>query len=245
MKKRSMVKKIIIISFVVVIAIAIQYLFSETKATPDAMVYLESSESVLVETRRLNQTEYVYFEPTELPNQSSIIIYQGGKVSHLAYARLAFSLAEAGFTVYLPKMLFSLAFFQANLADQFLDAFEATSWIVLGHSLGGVALSNVVVDNPRYSGAIYLASYPFAKGNYDHLTSLLIHAELDGLTSQEDIESKLSLLPEEKRRFEVIIGGNHAGFGDYGLQKGDGFATITYEEQIQQTVQLILDTFGR
>lgn len=245
MKKHSVVKKIILVSFLVLSLVVMQYLFFEAKATADTLFYLESSETVFVETRKLAQTEYVYFAPIDSPNQKSIIIYQGGKVSHLAYARLAFSLAEKGFTVYLPKMLFSLAFFQASLANQFIASFEATSWILLGHSLGGVAMSSVIVENLQITGAIYLASYPYAKGSYDHVMSLLIHAELDGLTSQAEIESRLSFLPENKRRFEVILGGNHAGFGDYGLQSGDGFAIITTEAQIQRTVELILDTFGR
>ena len=33
-------------------------------------------------------------------------------------------------------------------------------------------------------------------------------------------------------------GGNHAQFGNYGEQKGDGKATISAEEQQRQTVKL-------
>ena len=36
-----------------------------------------------------------------------------------------------------------------------------------------------------------------------------------------------------------IHGGNHSYFGVYGLQKGDGVATINNEQQIQQTVDVI------
>ena len=40
---------------------------------------------------------------------------------------------------------------------------------------------------------------------------------------------------------EVIIpGGNHAQFGDYGPQKGDGEAAILPDEQLGQTVRAIL-----
>lgn len=38
----------------------------------------------------------------------------------------------------------------------------------------------------------------------------------------------------------VIEGGNHAGFGSYGAQSGDGTASISAEEQWEQTVSYIL-----
>ena len=36
-------------------------------------------------------------------------------------------------------------------------------------------------------------------------------------------------------------GGNHAQFGNYGEQKGDGKATITATEQQEQTVKLFIN----
>jgi hypothetical protein len=39
----------------------------------------------------------------------------------------------------------------------------------------------------------------------------------------------------------VINGGNHAQFGNYGPQKGDGTATVSREEQQAETARLILD----
>jgi len=39
----------------------------------------------------------------------------------------------------------------------------------------------------------------------------------------------------------VIEGGNHAFFGTYGLQEGDGIATITNNSQIEQAVAFTLD----
>jgi hypothetical protein len=43
----------------------------------------------------------------------------------------------------------------------------------------------------------------------------------------------------------VIDGGNHAGFGDYGQQKGDGNATISHEEQWNITVNAIINFLNR
>ena len=38
-----------------------------------------------------------------------------------------------------------------------------------------------------------------------------------------------------------IEGGNHAWFGNYGQQEGDGTASITREEQQKQVVDAVLD----
>ena len=38
----------------------------------------------------------------------------------------------------------------------------------------------------------------------------------------------------------VIEGGNHAYFGAYGEQEGDGTATVTPAEQVRQTAEAIL-----
>ena len=41
---------------------------------------------------------------------------------------------------------------------------------------------------------------------------------------------------------EIILpGGNHAGFGNYGPQKGDGNATMTPEQQQQKTAEAIAE----
>lgn len=43
-----------------------------------------------------------------------------------------------------------------------------------------------------------------------------------------------------KQHYErVIKGGNHAQFGSYGVQQGDGVATISGDDQINRTVALI------
>ena len=39
----------------------------------------------------------------------------------------------------------------------------------------------------------------------------------------------------------VLEGGNHAGFGAYGEQKGDGMADITSIQQQVETAEAIMD----
>jgi len=41
--------------------------------------------------------------------------------------------------------------------------------------------------------------------------------------------------------FNIIKGGNHAGFGNYGPQEGDGESEISKQEQWNQTVDYIIN----
>ena len=50
------------------------------------------------------------------------------------------------------------------------------------------------------------------------------------------VEDTFKMLPKSKRRV-VIKGGNHAGFGDYGIQAYDGERTISLEDQQDQTTK--------
>ena len=45
----------------------------------------------------------------------------------------------------------------------------------------------------------------------------------------------------EKAVWLEIPGRNHAQFGDYGVQKGDGTASISAQEQLRQTEDVILN----
>ena len=53
------------------------------------------------------------------------------------------------------------------------------------------------------------------------------------------LEKGADLLPENHKSY-VIEGGNHAQFGNYGKQKGDGEADISGVEQQRRTEELIL-----
>lgn len=71
-----------------------------------------------------------------------------------------------------------------------------------------------------------------------------ISASNDGLATPAKIEESRSLLPADTQ-FVVIQGGNHAQFGSYGAQPGDGTASIPPETQWAQTVQATVDLLQR
>ena len=58
------------------------------------------------------------------------------------------------------------------------------------------------------------------------------------------VEEQFKKLPKSTRRV-VIKGGNHAGFGDYGIQPYDGERTISLEDQQDQVARLLASFLKR
>lgn len=175
--------------------------------------------------------EDVMIEP-ENPNGTGIVIYPGARVKNTAYSYYAQGLAREGYTVIVPKMPFNIAFFNSGRAEMYIERFpKVQQWFIGGHSLGGVAAS-MYADKHNVRGLILLASYPaktndLSKKGFDVLS---VFAEHDQLTTREQIDDAKPLLPSDTTYFQ-IDGGNHAQFGMYGKQKGDGEAQISALKQ--------------
>lgn len=169
-----------------------------------------------------------------------IIFYPGGKVDEKAYAPLLLELAEEGYEVYLVKMPAKLAIFGMNKAQNIMkEETDITEWTMMGHSLGGaMAASFSASHDDKVENLVLLAAY-----STEDLTTLdmdvySFYGSEDKVLNMEKYEAYFSNLPEDM--IETIIdGGNHAYYGNYGEQDGDGTASITRTEQ-QETV---LDVF--
>ena len=72
---------------------------------------------------------------------------------------------------------------------------------------------------------------------------LSISASNDGLSTPAKIEDAAHYLPTDAE-FVEIPGGNHAQFGDYGTQPGDGESTISDAEFTTQLTTAILEFVG-
>ena len=70
------------------------------------------------------------------------------------------------------------------------------------------------------------------------LTSSFRYGAEDGCLDFDAYDSSRELWPPNSVE-TVIAGGNHAQFGDYGHQPGDGSATISADDQQAQTVRAI------
>ena len=176
------------------------------------------------------QNKMTVFRPLDSFDRTiGLIFYPGGKVEAKAYAPLLEELADRGFTSVLIEMPFNLAVFGINAADKVYTAFpEVENWFLVGHSLGGAMASSYAQKHTdKLKGLILLGAYPVKE---TELPTLAIYGTFDKGLDLSKIKNIQSI---------EIIGGNHAYFGDYGEQKGDGTAQIEREEQQKQTIEAI------
>ena len=179
--------------------------------------------------------------------EQALIFYPGGLVSPVAYLPLLAEITDtAGISTILIPMPLNLAVLAPNRAVRFLsdppEVVEGVdNWYIGGHSLGGAMAAGLVGEYPgRFAGLVLFASYPAKSNNLSGLEMpvISISAEFDTVASSDEIAASKQRLPEHTR-FKVISGGNHAGFGDYGPQSGDGKSTISKQQQWERTAELL------
>ena len=168
---------------------------------------------------------------------AGLIFYPGGKVEYTAYAPLMEQLAEQGVLCVLVKMPANLAVLDMGAAEVHLDEFPGIEkWYVGGHSLGGsMAASYAAEHADELEGLLLLAAYSTADLTGSGLDALSIYGSEDGVLNMEKYNEYRPNLPKETTTEIILEGGNHAGFGDYGPQDGDGEASLSKEEQQRQT----------
>jgi pimeloyl-ACP methyl ester carboxylesterase len=201
---------------------------------PEALAALESDNTVRVET-----DPWFAFWPQDRAPTSGVIIYPGGRVDPRSYAPSARALAEEGYLTVITPMPLNLAVFDSGAAAEVVTAYpEIETWVVGGHSLGGTMAAGYAETNAdAIDGLVLWASYPAddTLATRTDLAVLSIYATNDGLSTLEDIEASRENLPAETSWVE-IGGGNHAQFGWYGEQSGDGQAAISRSQQQEKIV---------
>ena len=175
---------------------------------------------------------------------TALIFYPGARVEAAAYAPLLLRLAEGGADSFLVEMPFHLALFDRNAADRIIGKYRYESWILAGHSLGGVMASDYAGAHPeQVKGLLLLAAYP--AGELDgKLAFLSVYGDRDGVLNRERYEKSRVFWPRGAQEL-VIPGGNHAGFGSYGPQRGDGEAALSAQEQQELTAAAVLRWIGQ
>jgi pimeloyl-ACP methyl ester carboxylesterase len=235
----SIKKRILAALLVVVLFVAGGFAYwanTPNDAEPEAFEALKSDPGVTV----TQNGDMTVFAPADSQPTTGFIFYPGGRVDYRAYAPVLRLIAEKGYLVVLVRMPLSLAVTAPDRAAQALLAFPSIrNWAIGGHSLGGVMAAHFILTHPgTMDGLVLWASYPAEKDSLKNssIRVVSISASQDGLSTPAKIEASRALLPEDTQ-FVVIPGGNHAGFGAYGSQKGDGNATIPPGEQWQLTAE--------
>jgi len=181
--------------------------------------------------RAKEESQYILL-PSKTQTDTALIFYPGGKVEAAAYYPLLSKITDQGITCILVKMPFHLAVFNPAAADKIMKEIpDIKNWYIGGHSLGGAMASSYMASHPdSLNGLILLGAYPY--GDIDTQKALVLYGTMDGVLSREKIKGAADVIP--------IEGGNHAGFGNYGSQKGDGVALISEEDQQEISTDAIL-----
>ena len=171
---------------------------------------------------------------------SGFIFYPGGLVPAEAYAPLMRVLAEEGVLCVVPVMPFRLAVLDMNAAAGVAAQYpDVSRWAIGGHSLGGAMAASYAAAHPAdFDTLVLLAAYATAVLP-EELAVISIYGDQDGVMQRDKYDQYRGNLPAEAAEV-ILTGGNHAQFGDYGPQKGDGEAAILPDEQLGQTVRAIL-----
>ena len=223
------------LTLALLLGVGLGYMGRYSRAEASAAAYLNSAGPVAVE--RIPEG-WRFDGPGE---GTAVIFYPGARVEAAAYAPLLFSLAERGIDGYLAEMPLRFAPLGRGAASVLMAQYESRRWLLMGHSLGGnVAAGLASAPEAGFDGVILLAAYP-TKPVGGRLLS--IYGSEDGVLSRESYEKGKAFWPEDAQEV-VIDGGNHAQFGDYGPQSGDGEARISAEEQKNRKVEAILRWLG-
>ena len=201
-----------------------------------AQEFLQSTTTVEV----THTDDWIQFTAVESTVPIGFVFYPGALVEAEAYAPVLHYIAELGIDSYALHVPLGFAVFDRDGALPIIESEPSKSWIVGGHSLGGVAAAEMVTLDERVRGLSLWASYPDDDTDLQEY-ELIVHSllgSLDNIVNREVWEQSKDLLPEVTTWID-IEGGNHSQFGAYGLQEEDGVATIPANQQWQQTANSV------
>jgi pimeloyl-ACP methyl ester carboxylesterase len=186
-----------------------------------------------------------------------LVFLAGARVEPSAYAEKLSGLAEAGITVVIVRPILGFAIMDWRPFDTFTSfAPGIDRWLVGGHSLGGVRACQYVADQSADAdpddadasrasivGLVFFGSYCATDVTSSRVPVLSIAGENDGLSTTDKIQDASDLLPATTE-FVQIPGANHASFGDYGIQPGDGTAAAD-DDDVRDAITSAVRDFTR
>jgi hypothetical protein len=218
--------------FLLLLIALLAYLLPYYHATDTGLEALRS-DSVTVE-----KTDYGWLFDGPATD-TALIFYPGAKVDTKAYLPLMQEIAAGGVDCFLLDLPMRMAIFDQNAADKIMAKVEYRTVMVGGHSMGGmIAAGYAAAHKETVDGAVLLAAYP-TKPLDESVGLLSVYGTEDKVLNRDAYENAKGYFPSNFTE-TVIDGGNHAQFGNYGAQKGDGEATITAKEQQSKTAYAVL-----
>lgn len=217
-----------VVVFALILAVA-SWLVPYNAAEPSLSAMQSNAQVTVTET-----SDQIVLAPTQTEKPLGLFFQPGARVDARAYVATLRPLAEAGYTVVIPKQPLGIAFLATGAFTSARDQHPGVErWVVGGHSLGGTvstidAQSFAAAATDPVEGMLLFASYPATDMSQVPVKVLSLSGSNDGLATPAKIDASKALLPEDAT-FTVIEGAVHAYFGDYGAQSGDGEPTISHD----------------
>ena len=231
-----MKKKILIffVSMILILATGVWYIKDYYRSEVTVQEYIDKGDVTIT---KINDGLFL----DGIGKEDALVFYPGGKVEYTSYLPLLYQLAKEGIDCFLVKMPCNLAFLGIEKADDIMERYSYKNWYLSGHSLGGAMAAVYAADEIEdIDGLVLLAAYPTAKLYKKNFFTISLYGSEDKVVNFKKIEEGRNYVSENYTEI-CIEGGNHAWFGNYGQQKGDGTASITREEQQKQVVDAVLD----
>lgn len=190
-------------------------------AEPEPLAAVRADDRIAI----TDDSAAIVMAPASGPTGAGLVFIPGAKVDPWGYAAtLSGLVTDDGLTVVITKPWLNLAFFDLRGLSTFTDlATGVTSWMVGGHSLGGVKACQLASDA---DALVLFASYCANDLSGSGLPVLSLSGSEDGLSTPAKVDEARPLLPPDAEMIE-IPGASHASFGSYGPQPGGGEATAS------------------
>ena len=245
--KRKTIRRIILILLAAVLVLSAvivgMCLFNERPAVQTVATYQSAYGDTVISVADDGGVEIF---PQSGDADTGLIFYVGAQIKPSAYIPLLARIAEQGYACFVPNLSFNMAALEPKAADDIISAHpEIKSWILAGHSMGGLTASGYADDHrDTVDGLILVAAYANRDMSDAVLPVLAVFGDTDGVMNKKLYDKRLAWNPSDFEE-HIIPGANHAQYGDYGKQPRDNEAAISAEKQQSQTAEIILDWLNR
>jgi predicted esterase len=219
---------VLVVAFLAIAAAVVAFVVwarDASRAEPIAYTFALENPSVVIETHGA----FITIRPASKRPAIGLLFYPGARVSPEAYvAKLSAISTAAKIQISIGRPRLNLAVFSITQADEMRGALAGvTRWYIGGHSLGGAMACHYASWYPeRLEGVLLFGTYCGSDISKSTLRVLSITGENDGVMPPDKISQARSQMPAGARMIQVP-GMNHAQFGNYGPQAGDGTAAIS------------------
>jgi len=236
---KKIIKILLILVILILVGLVGFYTYTKFFSYQEEQEYLDkviNNPNIQLEEKR---EHFILTNKKTKDYKENIIFYPGGLVNPKAYLyKLSNLVGERNIRIFLIKAPFKASIFDINAGRRIIDKYNLENVIIGGHSLGGISACRLIDNNSDKIIKLFLLGSYCDTDISDFKGEILSNiGQNDQIINKDNYNNSKINLPENTI-FTEKEGLNHSGFGNYGLQKGDG------ELELQETdiINLIQET---